>query len=100
MCKLYFIQLKTIKSNAFNNDFLKKAASFHNTSKVHILLFSDLVTVTKLPPNLSKSTVEKTDVQSVKEVIHFKVVSQNTLEVDIVMCNVVLLHVLYITTDL
>ena len=59
MCKLYFIQLKTIKSNAFDNDFLKKAGSFHNTSKVHILLFSDLVTVTKLPPNLSKSTVEK-----------------------------------------
>ena len=64
--------------NAFNTDCLKKAALFHTTSnktksdieahtkcagnteyKVHILLFTDLVIVTKLPANLSKSTSEK-----------------------------------------
>ena len=69
---------KTFKSDAFNTDCLKKAALFQTTSnktksdieahtkcvgnteyKVHISLFIDLVTVTKIPANLSKSTSEK-----------------------------------------
>ena len=69
---------KTTKSDDFYNDFLKKSVLFHATSiktksdtrvytkcagntecKVHISLFTDLVTVTKLPTNLSKSTGEK-----------------------------------------
>ena len=69
---------KTFKSDAFDTNCLKKAALFHATSnktkndteahtkcagnteyKVHILLFIDLVIVTKLPANLSKSTSEK-----------------------------------------
>ena len=46
--------------------------------KVRILLFTDLVTVTKLPANLSQ-LVKNTRVQSVEGVIiHLKVVSQNT----------------------
>ena len=81
---------KTFKSDAFNTDCLKKAALFKTTSnktksdteahtkcvgnteyKVHILLFTDLVTVTKFPASLSQ-LVKNTHVQCVEGVIHSK----------------------------
>ena len=68
--------------------------------KVHILLFIDIVTVTKLPANLSKSTGENTHVQSVEGIIHFEMVSQNIWELHIMMWKIVWLHVLYVITGL